>query len=484
MAEPATVLVVEDDELLRTNMCDMLGEAGHDVVGAATVAEARAVIAARPLDLAVLDIGLDGDTPRTPVAARGGFRLLEALRQDGPGVPVVFVTGERAAETAVDLMTRGAYHYLTKPVKRDVLLNIADLAIELGRARRRLATFSATQRRDVPEWYVGDSPGMRQAASHVALYAPTDHPVLILGETGTGKEVVARTIHAQSERASVPLVTVNCATVSRDLIASELFGHVPGAFTGADRYKRGYFEEASGGTLFLDEIGEMSKDLQAHLLRAIQFGTIRRVGDDEDRRVDVRIIAATNVDLEAKMAAGEFRPDLYYRLGLEPVRLTPLRERPGDVPYLAGMFLAQARARKPDGPSELTPRAARALMAYPWPGNTRELEAVVAHAGLLARGEPAIDLAHLPRFVTAGAPPGAALNGHGPDAPDAPFGPSPILPADLPAEGLDLIGVRDAWEERMIRQALARTGNVQTVAADLLGISRDQLRGRLEKFEA
>lgn len=477
MAEPGVVLVVEDDPIIMNHMRTMLGAGSHRVLAASTVAEAQAIISDQQFDLALLDISLDGDTRRTPMAARGGFRLLDMLQKEVRSIPVVFVTGEDSAETAMDLVTRGAHHYLTKPVVQEVLLNVADLAIQLGRARRRLDGFGVAQSANALEWYVGETPKMLEAASKVSIFAPTDHPIMILGETGTGKEVVAKTIHAQSTRAKGPLITMNCAGMPRDLIASTLFGHVVGAFTGATDSRRGYFEEASGGTLFLDEVGDMPLDLQAHLLRAVQDGTIRPVGADKDRQVDCRIIAATNVDIESAIQEGRFRADLFFRLGLDPIHLPPLRERVADIPYFAGLFLRGERATSPSVPKRFTERAQRALMTYHWPGNTRELERTVQMAGLYANGEPAVDLPHLRFNALALSASPAAVNGHG-SAQGAATG----MPSDLPPAGLDLPGVCAAWEERMVRQALARTHGNQTAAAVLLGMSRDMLRSRVEKF--
>jgi len=479
MAEPGIVLVVEDEAIILDDMRSMLEDGGHEVLAAHTVADAHRIILERQVDLALLDISLDGDTGRTPMTARGGFRLLETFRKEAPSVPVVFVTSEDSAETAMDLVTRGAHHYLTKPVAQFVLLNIADLAIELGRARRRLAGFGAAQQRSAPEWYVGQTRKMLEAASKVAILAPTDYPLMLLGETGTGKEVVAKAVHAQSTRATGPFVPVNCAAIPKDLIASTLFGHVKGGFTSAVDNRRGVFEEASGGTLFLDEIGDMPLDLQPHLLRAVQDGSIRPVGADADRKVDCRIIAATNIDLEKAIQEGRFRHDLYFRMGIDPIHLPPLRERVPDIPFLAGYFLRGERAKNPRVPADFTERAQRMLMGYHWPGNTRELERIVQMGALYAQGEPAIDLAHLRINALVLGAPSAAQNGHG-----SAQGASTGLPSDLPADGLDLPRMRDAWEERMVRQALARTHGNQTAAAELLGMSRDMLRTRVEKFQS
>ena len=473
------VLVVEDMPLLRERMVRILEGAGYEVLTAPDEPAGRAIVEQQQLDLAFLDLSLSGDEEDLARERRGGYRLFRQLRKLAPGVPTIIVTADDKAATAVDLLQAGAFHYINKPIDKQLLLHLAAVGVELGRARRVREAREEAVGRDHVRWHVGPTARMLEAANLVGLFAPTEDSILIQGDTGTGKEVVAKEIHRRSRRANGPFVAVNCAALPKDLLESELFGHEKGAFTGALSRKRGRLELADGGTLFLDELTSMEPGTQAKLLRALQELTFMRVGGEREIRVDVRVIAASNRDVKEAMAAGDFRSDLYFRLCGVPIFIPPLQERVVDIAPLATHFIDQRRASSGLEVRGMSERAALALAGYDWPGNIRELRNVVERATVMAAasGSPCIDVVHLPADIVAGggAPEeGSAAAG----APAAPGG----LPADLPADGLDLPAVRDAWEARMMRQALGRTEGKQAPAARLLHLTRDMFRSRMAKF--
>ena len=369
------VLVVDDEKNIRSTVAMCLEGMGCHVAGAANAEAARAAIASRPFDLAFLDLRL---------ADANGLDLLPELLASRPDLAVVVVTAYATIDTAVDAIRRGAVDYLPKPFTPAQIRHAAEQVAERQRLARRLADLEQQLKDAVPDVDLDSTaPAMRAALDMIPPVGASDATVLLRGENGTGKGVFARLLHAGSARRERPFVVVNCPTLSADLLASELFGHARGAFTDAVRDQPGRVEAADGGTLFLDEIGEMSPGLQAKLLRFLQDKQFERIGENATRSADVRIIAATNRDLEADVRAGRFREDLLYRLNVVEIRLPPLRERPDDTIRLAERFLAFfARiARRPV--PQLSPAAVEVLRAYPWPGNVRELRNAIERALIL-----------------------------------------------------------------------------------------------------
>jgi two-component system nitrogen regulation response regulator NtrX len=384
---PGSILIVDDEEGIRRSVADILADEGYAPAVAADAEDALRQVTAAPPDLVLLDVAMPG---------RDGIELLRDLRRAWPELPVVIMSGHGTIETAVRATKLGAYDFLEKPLSYDKLLlcvghtlEAARLAVENRRLRDALKGASEI---------VGESAVMRQLKEQIMVAAPTDGWVLVTGENGTGKELVARQIHLNSKRASEPFVEVNCAAIPEELIESELFGHEKGAFTGAISQKRGKFEVASGGTLFLDEIGDMSLMTQAKILRVLQEHRFARVGGTLTIEVDVRVIAATNKDLEREMSEGRFREDLYYRLNVLPFHVPPLRERREDIPELVQRFLARFST---EGPRKtITDRALERLVAYSWPGNVRELQNIVERLVLMTPND-VIDVDHLPAHLVA-----------------------------------------------------------------------------------
>jgi two-component system response regulator HydG len=393
--ERPRVLVIDDEAAMAEMVADGLAERGYDATVASSSAQAVKLLEAKGsrFDAVVTDLRMPGPD---------GLELLSIARRADPGRPVIVMTAYSAIDTAVESIRRGAYHYLTKPFKVDELAIFLGRALDEAKLRRETATLKRALRdRFSIENLVGTSAAMREVAHLIDRVAETAVPVLILGETGTGKGVVARAIHAQGPRAEGPFVAVNCAALPENLLESELFGHTRGAFTGASSARAGLFAEAKAGTLLLDEIGEMSPALQAKLLRVLESGTVRPVGSAKEVAVDVRILAATHRDLRARIARGEFREDLLYRLDVVTIELPPLRLRRGDLPELVGHFLARAKARYPKSPVErLGADALDVLGEYAWPGNVRELEHLVERLVVLGRAAE-ISAADLPPTVRA-----------------------------------------------------------------------------------
>jgi two-component system response regulator AtoC len=420
---------------------------GHDVVEAETAAEA--VDKARDdIDLIFLDFKLpDGD----------GLSVLRKVKERTPDLPVILMTAFSTIESAVEAMKLGAFHYVNKPFNLDEVLLLAEKALETVSLRREVVALRSSQGRDYGfDSIVGASPAMTRVKELLAKVAASPaSTVLLTGETGTGKDLAAKAIHYNSSRAARPFVNITASALPEQLLESELFGHERGAFTDARQQKRGLFETADGGTVFLDEIGEMTAGLQAKLLRFLEEKTFKRVGGLADIRVDVRVIAATNRDLEKEVKAGEFREDLFYRLQVMPVVLPPLRERKGDVTPLARFYVNRFNGEFRKHVRGLTPAAQDLLEHYGWPGNVRELRNAIERAMLLADREllEPHDFTTLTRTVSA-------------------------TQFKLPPEGVNLEEV----ERQLVVQALERANNNQTKAAELLGLNRDQVRYRMEKF--
>jgi two-component system response regulator AtoC len=389
-----------------------------------------------------------------------GLEFLERYRGNNVGGLVIMMSAYEDDEGVIEAMRRGAYDFIGKPFRADQLLLTIRKAVERERLRQTVEQLqeelSALR---APSGIVGRGAAMQQVLSVAAKVARHPSTVLVTGESGTGKELVARYIHSSSPRAAEPLVAVNCGAIPENLLESELFGHAKGAFTGATAEKRGLFEEADGGTLFLDEIGELPSPLQVKLLRALQEGEIRRVGDNTARAVDVRLIAATARDLEAEVAAGRFRADLYYRINVVCLHLPPLRDRREDIPELVRHFVQLYGRRLGLSVSAVSPAAMRLLMEYAWPGNVRELENVIERGLVLAEG-PQIEPEQLPAMIRS---PGAA-------APTR--------------DELDLSVKRQtaALERGLIRSALERTGGNRTRAAKLLELSHRALLYKIREY--
>jgi two-component system response regulator AtoC len=449
------VLIADDEESMRHLLSVFLRDHGYQVRAVANGEEALKELAARDYDLVLSDVRM----PRMD-----GIALLREVQRLHPELTFIVMSAYGTHDTAIEAMKGGAYDYVSKPFKPDEVLLVLKKAEErerLARENRRLRTELAAEYRF--DNLVSASEPMAEVLKQVRKVAPIKTTVLLSGESGTGKELVARALHELSPRASLPFVAVNCGAIPAELMESELFGHVKGAFTDASRNKKGLAVEADGGTLFLDEIGELPLGLQVKLLRFLQEEEVRPVGDTRSERVDVRVVAATARDLVAAVRAGEFREDLYYRLNVVGIRLPPLRERSGDIPALARHFLARYARLRPGEPIEgISGEALAAMQAYRWPGNVRELEHAIERAAVLCEG-PTIREEDLPEPVRGGSP---AL------------GPSAVLPEGT----LSIKRATRAVEEQLIRRALAQTNGNRTRAAELLDLSYRALLYKIKEY--
>jgi two-component system NtrC family response regulator len=444
----AKILVIDDDTSLRRVLEYNLEEQGYGVRTAATGEEGMELFAEQEPDLVITDLKMPG---------MGGFQVLSAVKELDPETIVIVITAFGDVETAVKAMKLGAYDYVTKPFNRDELKLTVQKALELRglSAENRRLREELNERAEFRE-IIGTSRAMEQVFAVIRKVADTEATVLLTGESGTGKELVARAVHSLSGRRAAPFVPVNCAAIPRELLESELFGHVKGAFTGAIRDKVGKFQQADGGTLFLDEVGDLPLELQPKLLRALQERVVEQVGGVTPQRLDVRVVAATNSDLERSLHDGHFRDDLYYRLAVIPVHLPPLRERREDIPLLVKRFLGrQGQATK----VTISPEALACLERYPWPGNVRELENTMERL-LIMRDGDVIGIEDLPEKVrgTAAATGQRVIN--------------------LPAEGYPL----EQLEREVVVEALERNAWNQTAAARFLRIPRHTLIYRMEKY--
>jgi len=442
------LLLAEDDRIVRITVRDALEEAGYAVVECPDGTSALAELDRQAFDLMLTDVRLPGVD---------GLALFRRARHAQPEAGVILMTAYADAEDAVAVMREGARDYLQKP------FDMEELLLRVGRVRDELAFRRQMQSgRTAPTVgtaLLGSSAVMNRLRDLVEAAAASDVPVLISGETGTGKDLCARAIHERSQRAAAPFVVVNCAAIPETLFESELFGHEKGAFTGADRRRTGRFEAADHGTLFLDEVGELSPGSQAKLLRAIETSSFEPVGSTRTMKVDVRVLAATNRDLSAAMASGAFRRDLFYRLNVIDIAAPPLRERLSDVPLLVEAFLRQIAARQGAPVAVLDPGAVAALAAHQYPGNVRELLHALERGVALARGGP-VRLEHLPPYMAS--PPSRSAAG----------------PADPPA--LQSLGrAVEQFEQQYIRRALEQAGGHRGRTAAVLGISRKSLWERL-----
>ncbi len=370
----AKILVVDDQDMIRDSLAAILTREGHEVIAANEAQAALARLASSKIDLVITDLKMPKMT---------GIELLAEVKKIKPDVPVVLMTAFASVQTAVEAMKLGAYDYIQKPFDGDEIKMLVDRTLEHNRLIRENAAYRSMAEINAPKPLVGNSEVMGEVRKQIELVARSTATVLIRGESGTGKEVVARAIHDASERAERPMLAVNCAALSENLLESELFGHEKGSFTGADRMRRGRFELADGGTLLLDEISEIAPGLQAKLLRVLQENQFERVGSSLTQQVDVRVIATTNRDLESAVAEGKFRSDLFYRLNVVPVELPPLRQRLDDIPELCRHFLHNIARRENKAFRHIESEALRLLQRYNWPGNIRELQNIIERAGVL-----------------------------------------------------------------------------------------------------
>jgi DNA-binding NtrC family response regulator len=458
--EQRSALIVDDEPGHRMLVRAVLEDAGWRVADAASGEAALAVLDGAQPHVALVDMKMPG---------MDGLTLMRELHARLPLLPVVLLTAFGSVGSAVEAMKQGAFDYLTKPADNDELTAVLEKSYEY----RRLLEENARLRREVQdgssEAIVGASPGMLHVRELIEQAGPSEATVLILGESGTGKELVADGLHRASARARKPLIKVNCAALPADLLESELFGYVKGAFTGAVKDKPGRFQLASGGTLFLDEIGDMPASLQAKLLRALQEKIVEPLGSVKAVETDVRILAATNRDLRADVASGRFREDLYYRLAVLEIHIPPLRERTGDLPILAGHLLRKLGTKNHKEIRAIAPAFVEALSRYTWPGNVRELENVLERALILARSDtlgPELLPPQIAGLVSAG---GAA----------APNGAAHAAPVDLSA---GLPGAMEDAEREALRLALDASGGHREKTADALGISRRTLQYKLKKY--
>jgi DNA-binding NtrC family response regulator len=394
----STILVVDDEKNIRRTLRQTLEGAGYAVVEAESAEQALETLQAEPVDVGIFDIRLPG---------MDGLTLLGRVREIRRDLPVIMISGHADTDDVVEAIKRGAIDFFAKPVDRDRVLVSVRNALARRNLEERVQSLSARERRFSDEM-LGDSEAMRRLREEIGKVAPTTGRVLILGESGTGKELVAQEIHRLSRRADGPFVKVNCAAIPSELIESELFGHEKGSFSGAANRRRGQFEVAHGGTLFLDEIGDMSASAQAKVLRALQTGEITRVGSEKAIGVDVRVVTATNKDLEAEVREGNFREDLYFRLNVVPLLTPALRDRLGDVPVLAERFFLLAARENGLRPKLVAPGVVERLAQYRWPGNVRELRNVCERMVIMSGDR--ISEADIPDYVgpKAAAPPPAA----------------------------------------------------------------------------
>lgn len=451
------ILVVDDEQSLRDVLSIMLKRAGYTVTSAMDGEEAIELLNKEIFDLVITDLRM----PKID-----GMDVLKAVKSVSPETVVLIITAFATADSAVEAMKQGAYDYLTKPFQVDEVQLIIRNALE----RRRLTTENMLLKREMASQssfaqLVGQSEAMQKVFDVVRKVADSKSNVLIWGESGTGKELVARAIHYNSARGAHPFVAVNCSAVPETLLESELFGHMKGSFTGAISNKAGLFEVANGGTIFLDEIGDTTPAIQVKLLRVIQEREFRRVGGNQDIKVDVRVVAATNKDLENAVAEGSFREDLYYRLDVIPIRLPPLRMRTGDIPLLVNHFLERFSRESGKPKPVIGQEAMHVLLGHEWRGNVRELENLIER---------------IVAFSTEGQVTDVEVRGwlHRPTTQSQ----QPAMPLDLTDEGLDLEGLINGIEKDLLLKALERSKWVKKKAARMLRLNTRSFRYRLEKY--
>ena len=457
----ARLLIVDDEPNLRRVLSSELHLDGHTVDEAGGVLAALPFLAEREYDAVITDQKMpDGD----------GLRVLSVAQENDPSLPVIFLTAVPTIELAVESMRKGAFDFITKPFSPEVVRATVRRACERTNLVRENQLLKSTVGNLLgADTIFGNSAEIKEVREQIARVAPTDATVLIVGDTGTGKELVARAIHRNSRRGQKPLIAVNCAAFTETLLESELFGHERGAFTGADRARQGLFEAAHGGTLFLDEAGEMSAAAQAKLLRVLVDGELLRVGSTQARKVDVRVLVATHRNLEERVQQGLFRQDLYYRLAVVPIRIPPLRERKEDIPGLCEILSTQIAKDLKIRPKRMSPEALQKIANYTFPGNIRELRNLLERAHILGRREE-ITADELPAEIS-GPTAGASQSFEMRDW-------LRTLPATV-----DLRQLLVAFERGLIERALEQANGVQAEAARMLGVSRSDIGYKISKYE-
>ena len=450
------ILIVDANETIREGLAHMVKKLGHEAIIATSGDAGVAAFKKRPADFVITDLKMEGGT---------GVDVLKGISAIDPDVPIMIITGFGTVETAVEAMKLGAFDFITKPIQPEVVRLKVASALELSAARKGrkksealTETFKADADARFPE-LVGGGEKMAIVRRTVEKVANSDTTVFIAGESGTGKELIARAIHRLSKRKNGPFIKVNCGALTETLLESELFGHEKGAFTGAIKQKLGRFELADGGTLFLDEVGDVPPAMQVKLLRALQEQEFERVGGEAPIKVDVRVLSATNKDLDVEVASGRFRQDLFFRLHVLPVKLPPLRERREDIPHLCTHFVAKLGPKTNARIRAVSDAALGRIMAYHWPGNVRELENAIEQALVFAEGDE-ITPAALPQFLQGGAEDDKL---------------------EVPRE-LSLPEILDDLERQLILKAYTKAGRVKTETARLLGIKTSALYYKLEKY--
>jgi len=453
----AKILIAEDNDLNRENLAEVLVQTGHDVKAVGNGREAMDALVEGKYDLVITDLKM----PHVD-----GMGLLKFAKEMNPEIVVILITGHATVDSAVNAMKMGAFDYITKPLKDDLV----KLAVSRALSYVKLKVENVALKDHLRERYdfgkmIGYSDPMKRIFDAIEKVATSDSTILIHGESGTGKELVARAIHFNSDRKEQPLVTVNCGAIPEELLESELFGHEKGSFTGAIRTRIGRFELAQDGTIFLDEIGDMSPTLQVKMLRVIQEKEFERIGGVKTINVDVRVIAATNQDLEKAVAERRFREDLFYRINVIPIMLPPLRDRGPDIAILANHFLTKFNKLKKKKLTHITPEALKYFMLYPWPGNVRELENLMEMLVVMKEEEGEITSADLPPKLLQQKNTGSVP-----------------VPLNLTAEGVDFNEMVSRLEKNLLVQALRRSHGVKNRAAKLLNLNRTTLVEKLKRF--
>lgn len=451
----ARILIIDDEDSIRFSLRGVLEDEGHEVIEAGNGEQGLDFVENESPDLVFLDIWLPG---------MDGLRVLEKVRESHGDLPVIMISGHGNIETAVSAIKKGAFDFIEKPLSLEKVVITASKALEFGKLVRENLELRAQVNTERVERLTGNAPSIVRLREQIARVAPTDAWVLITGENGTGKEIVARQIHINSRRSKRPMIAVNCAAIPEELIESELFGHEKGSFTGADKAQAGKFELANHGTLFLDEIGDMSLKTQAKILRILQEQAFERIGGRKTITVDVRVIAATNKDLPAEIKAGNFREDLFYRLKVFPLEVPPLRKRAEDIPLLIEEFLGLIVRAHNFKPLAFTPEAMDILVRYAWPGNVRELKNFVERMLIMYSGQK-VGPRELPPEITGGLEEGQ------------PTGLNLSCQSDL-----DLKTARMVFETRYLEAKLRECGGSVSKLAEAVGMERSSLYRKLKAY--